>query len=205
MNRILLASLLALGAAAHAADPVDVTRDWQVLPVKAAEGADVAKVLPEKGDWKDGAALEKKIPLAEGAKAGNNLAGEFNAWYRRSVEIPKEWLAGSVRFEQALNYCDLVVFVNGRKAGVAFHPDGAVELAPFLRAGRNEIKVFATNRSFGTGEKKLTVHVAIHAAKDRTVDLAATVSENAGGPAVKSGERKGVKVTEEAELHFSQR
>ena len=239
MKRILIAAALAALAAApaYAADPIDITKDWQAMPVRAAENADVSKVLPEKGDWKDGAALEKKIPLAEGAKAGNNLQGEFNAWYRRSVEIPKEWLAGSVRFEQSLNYCDLVVFVNGKKAGVAFHPDGAVELAPFLRAGKNEIKVFATNRSFGTGEKriayqgrdeallnaphfsgparlvprsaafvedvyaepswrekKLTVHVSIHAAKDRTVDLAATVSEKAGGPAVKSAERKGVKV-----------
>jgi len=235
-TRILFVALL-VPAVALAAEPLDITKDWQAMPVRAAENADVSKVLPEKGDWKDGAALEKKIPLAEGAKAGNNLQGEFNAWYRRSVEIPKEWLAGSVRFEQQLNYCDLVVFVNGKKAGVAFHPDGAVELAPFLRAGKNEIKVFATNRSFGTGEKriayqgrdeallnaphfsgparlvprsaafvedvyaepswrekKLTVHVSIHAAKDRTVDLAATVSEKAGGPAVKSAERKGVKV-----------
>ena len=235
-TRILFAALL-VPAVALAAEPLDVTKDWQALPVKAPDKADVAKVLPEKGAWTDGAALSGKIPLAEGAKGGNNLQGEFNAWYRRSVEIPKEWFAGSVRFEQQLNYCDLVVFVNGKKAGVAFHPDGAVELAPFLRAGKNEIKVFATNRSFGTGEKriayqgrdeallnaphfsgparlvprsaafvedvyaepswrekKLTVHVSIHAAKDRTVDLAATVSEKAGGPAVKSAERKGVKV-----------
>ena len=246
MKRILLASLLALGAAALAAEPMDVTKDWQAMPVRAAANADVAKALPENGAWTDGAALAGRIPLAEGAKAGNNLDGEFNAWYRRSVEVPKEWLAGSVRFEQALNYCDLVVFANGRKAGVAFHPDGAVELAPFLRAGKNEIKVFATNRGFGTGErgivyhgrdeallnaahfvgparlvprsaafvedvyaepswreKKLTLHVSIHAAKDRTVDLAAEISDDAGrdpatkklrdGKVVKTTELKGVK------------
>ena len=232
MKRILLS--LFLSSAACAAETLDVTKDWQAMPVRAGEGADVAKVLPEKGAWTDGAALAGKIPLAEGAKNGNNLDGEFNAWYRREVEIPKEWLAGSVRFEQSLNYCDLVVFVNGKKAGVAFHPDGAVELAPFLRAGKNEIKVFATNRSFGTGEKKiayhgrdeallkaphfsgparlvarsaafvedvyaepswrekkLTLHVSIHASKDRTVDLAAEISD--GGKAVKTADRKGVK------------
>ena len=39
------------------------------------------------------------------------------------------------------------------KAGVALHPDGAVELAPFLDYGRpNEIRVFVTNRGYGTGE-----------------------------------------------------
>ena len=232
MKRILLSLFLA--SAACAAETLHITKDWRAMPVKAAANADVAKVLPEKGAWTDGAALAGKIPLAEGAKNGNNLDGEFNAWYRREVEIPKEWLAGSVRFEQSLNYCDLVVFVNGKKAGVAFHPDGAVELAPFLRAGKNEIKVFATNRSFGTGEKKiayhgrdeallkaphfsgparlvarsaafvedvyaepswrekkLTLHVSIHAAKDRTVDLAAEISD--GGKAVKTADRKGVK------------
>ena len=232
MKRILLSLFLA--SAACGAETLDITKDWRAMPVKAAANADVAKVLPEKGAWTDGAALAGKIPLAEGAKNGNNLDGEFNAWYRREVEIPKEWLAGSVRFEQSLNYCDLVVFVNGKKAGVAFHPDGAVELAPFLRAGKNEIKVFATNRSFGTGEKKiayhgrdeallkaphfsgparlvarsaafvedvyaepswrekkLTLHVSIHAAKDRTVDLAAEISD--GGKAVKTADRKGVK------------
>ena len=245
MKRILLSLFLA--SAACAAETLDITKDWRAMPVKAAANADVAKVLPEQGSWTDGAALAGKIPLVEGAKAGNNLDGEFNAWYRREVEIPKEWLAGSVRFEQPLNFCDLVVFVNGKKAGVAFHPDGAVELAPFLRAGRNEIKVFATNRSFGTGEKriayfgrdeailnaphfsgparlvarsaafvedvyaepswrekKLTLHVSIHAAKDRTVDLAAEISDDAGrdpatkklrdGTVVKTAAQKGVKV-----------
>ena len=235
MKHVLLSLLLA--SAACAAETLDITKDWRAMPVKAAANADVAKVLPEQGSWTDGAALAGKIPLAEGAKAGNNLDAEFNAWYRREVEIPKEWLAGSVRFEQRLNYCDLVVFANGRKAGVAFHPDGAVELAPLLRAGRNEIKVFATNRGFGTGErgivyhgrdegllnaphfsgparlvprsaafvedvyaepsvseKKLVLHVEIHAAKDATLDLAAAVADAPGGPAVKTGERKGVKV-----------
>ena len=232
MKRILLSLFLA--SAACGAETLDITKDWRAMPVKAAANADVAKVLPEKGAWTDGAALAGKIPLAEGAKNGNNLDGEFNAWYRREVEVPKEWLAGSVRFEQSLNYCDLVVFINGKKAGVAFHPDGAVELASFLRAGKNEIKVFATNRSFGTGEKKiayhgrdeallkaphfsgparlvarsaafvedvyaepswrekkLTLHVSIHASKDRTVDLAAEITD--GGKVVKTAERKGVK------------
>jgi hypothetical protein len=88
MKRILLSVLLA--SAACGAETLDVTKDWQAMPVRAAEGADVAKVLPEKGDWTDGAALAGKIPLTEGAKNGNNLDGEFNAWFRREVEIPKE-------------------------------------------------------------------------------------------------------------------
>ena len=150
---------LALAALSlHGANELNIVKDWQLMPVKEGPGAIVSKVLPENGEWKDGGALSGKVPLAEGAQGGNNLDGHFNAWYRRTVEIPKEWLAGSVRFEQRLNYMDLVVFVNGKKAGVAFHPAGSVELAPYLKAGQNEIKVFATNRSFGTGEKRIAYH-----------------------------------------------
>ena len=69
MKRILLSLLLA--SAACGAETLDITKDWRAMPVKAAANADVAKVLPEKGAWTDGAALAGKIPLAEGAKAGN--------------------------------------------------------------------------------------------------------------------------------------
>ena len=64
MKRFLLSLLLA--SAACGAETMDVTKDWQAMPARAGEGADVAKVLPEKGAWTDGAALAGKIPLAEG-------------------------------------------------------------------------------------------------------------------------------------------
>jgi hypothetical protein len=127
----------------NAASELDISRDWQVMPVKEGDGSAVEKVLPENGEWRDGGALSGKVPLADGAKGGNNLDGHFNAWYRRQVEMPKEWLGGSVRFEQRLNFMDLVVFVNGKKAGVAFHPAGSVELSPFLKAGENVVEVEA--------------------------------------------------------------
>ena len=134
------------------ADSINLKDGWSVLAVKAPDKADKAKCLSENGEWKPGQ-LRGKIPLAQGAKGGNSFEGDFNAWYKKSVDVPADWKGKSVRFEQQLNWCALVVFVNGKQAGVAHFPDGAVELSPFLKYGAsNEIKIFATNRGFGTGE-----------------------------------------------------
>ena len=53
MKHILLTLFLA--SAACGAETLDITKDWQAMPVRAAANADVAKALPENGAWKDGA------------------------------------------------------------------------------------------------------------------------------------------------------
>lgn len=153
MKQLIALSLSSLAPwGIHAAETVDITSAWQVMAVKAEAADKLEKVLPEKGEWKDGA-LQGKIPLATGAKGGNLIDGEYNAWYKKSVDIPAAWKGKSVRYEQDLNFCSAVVFVNGKEAGVAYFPDGTVELSPYLKFGvANEIKVFVTNRGYGTGE-----------------------------------------------------
>jgi beta-galactosidase len=129
--------------------------DWTIGPVAEPTGkVDVETCISEPSAWNEKkGALGGKIVQAKGAAQGNSKDGVYNCWYKKSVDVPADWKGRSVRFEADLNWCDLVVFVNGRKAGVAYDPDGSVELASFLTYGApNEIKVFATNRGWGTGE-----------------------------------------------------
>ena len=152
MKKLVITALAAMATFVLGAAETVKFGNWSVLPVKAKEGADIKKCLPEEGEWKAGG-LGGKIALAAGAKGGNLIDGDFNAWYKTTFDVPAGWKGKSVRWTQQLNFCALVIFVNGKEAGVAHFPDGDVELAPFLKYGApNEIKVFATNRGYGTGE-----------------------------------------------------
>ena len=151
--RGLAALAIACAYIAQAAPVAGLADNWSVMAVKAPDGARLDKVLPENGEWKDGQKLRGRIPQEPGARQGNNVQGEYNAWYRKTVDIPGDWKDKSVRLEQDLTFVNYVVFVNGKQAGVGTFPDGSVELAPFLKFGApNEIKIFATNRGYGTGE-----------------------------------------------------
>lgn len=159
MKRLMIASVLAALATlgASAAETVGLGKDWLACPVAEQEGADIAKCIPEGKDWQNGG--DKGVSLAgnvmqhKDAKKGNLFQGVFNCWYKKSLDVPAAWQGKSVRLEAKLAWITLVVHVNGQKAGVMYGPDGSFELAPFLKFGqKNEIKVFATNRGWGTGE-----------------------------------------------------
>ena len=158
MKRILLAVLFALVAAAPAQALVttNITDGWLKQPVATKGVADKSEVIAPKEEpdaWKEGGRLAGKPDRAKGEPGGNNEQAAYDCWFKRTLDVPAAWRGLSVRYEQQLNWCDAVVFVNGKKAGVAMHPDGAVELAPFLDFGKpNEIRVFVTNRGYGTGE-----------------------------------------------------
>ena len=146
-------TLAAAAGCALGAFAADFSSGWQVMPVDVNGATDLTKCLPESGEWTD-RAFSGGIPQAKNAKKGNLQTGEYNAWYRKTLAAPAAWKGRSVRLEFGLNMVDAVVFVNGKEAGKAFHPDGAVELAPFLKYGQdNEIKVFVGNCGFGTNEK----------------------------------------------------
>ena len=158
MRPFLLAFLLTLFAVAPAGalETLDVTDGWLVQPVRTKGVEDRSAAIPPDEApeaWQEGGRLAKKPPVAKGERTGDNEKAAYACWFKRTVDVPADWKGRSVRFEQQLNWCAAVVFVNGKKAGVALHPDGAVELAPFLDFGRpNEIRVFVTNRGYGTGE-----------------------------------------------------
>lgn len=158
MKRILLAAALAALAAAPAQALVttNITDGWLKQPVATKGVADKSEVIAPKEEpdaWKEGGRLAGKPDRAKGEPGGNNEQAAYACWFKRTLDVPAAWRGRSVRYEQQLNWCDAVVFVNGKKAGVALHPDGAVELAPFLNFGKpNEIRIFVTNRGYGTGE-----------------------------------------------------
>lgn len=147
-------TLVAIGLfGSIAARSQDFSGAWMVMPVSVNGATDLTKCLPENGEWTMGA-FAGKIPQTKDAKKGNLQTGEYNAWYKRTLTVPKEWEGKSVRLEFGLHLADAVVFVNGREVGKAFHPDGAVELADALKYGAdNEIKIFVGNCGFGTNEK----------------------------------------------------
>ena len=146
---------VALVASLVFAGGTDFSADWSVGPVAEPQGEiDVGKCLPAPSSWGDKpGSLSGKIVQHSGAAKGNSQGGVYNCWYRKSVDVPADWKGKSVRFECPLAWCALVITVNGKQAGVAYAPDASVELAPLLKYGqKNEIRVFATNRGWGTGE-----------------------------------------------------
>jgi len=142
-----------------AAPAKDITKDWLVQPVAVPKGWTLEKEIPyadKAGAWTN-LDFAGSIPLMPGVTKAEPWTTPYNAWYRKDVEIPADWKGRSVRLERMVWWCDLSVFVNGKKAGVLYHPEGAVELAPFLKCGeKNRIEIFATNGGFGTGEGPVT-------------------------------------------------
>ncbi len=69
----------------------------------------------------------------------------YGVWYRRTVDIPQEALAGRVflHFGAVDHRC--TVYVNGQEAGghVGGYVSFRVEITPWLRAGTNTLTVFA--------------------------------------------------------------
>ena len=137
----------------------DITKDWLVQPVAVPKGWTLEREIPyaEGADrWTKGD-FAGSIPLPPDVKPAEPWTTPYNAWYRKEVFIPADWKGQSVRLERMVWWCDLSVFVNGKKAGVMYHPDGAVELAPLITFGAtNRLEIFATNGGYGTGEGPVT-------------------------------------------------
>ena len=156
-NVILLCACAALPAFAAPSEKgaAPLWKGWLVQPVAIPANQPLDRVVPfDKSDakWKPGD-FEKNPPQAEGAKKGNRIEGDYACWYRKGVFVPAEAKGRSVTLDFGLLGADAVVFVNGRRAGVAPHPDGWVEISPFAEFGRtNRVEVFVTNRGFGTGD-----------------------------------------------------
>lgn len=159
MKKLLGILLLAVtGLVSASAETIDLTSGWLVQPVSTKNQNDKSVCIPASDDpaaWKEGGELKRKPPQAKGERGGNNAQAAYNCWYRRDLDVPAAWKGRSVTLELQLNYCDVVVFVNGKQADVMFHPDGVAELAPHLTYGKpNRLELFVTNQCRGTGEKE---------------------------------------------------
>ena len=145
--------LTATVGCAFGALAASLTGGWQAMPVEINGATDLTKCLPESGEWKPGN-FGGVAPQAPKAKKGNLLGGEYNCWFKTAIDVPAEDKGKSVYLQFGLNFVHAVVFVNGKEAGVAYCPDGGVEISPFLNyGGKNELKIFISNCGFGTGEK----------------------------------------------------
>ena len=95
------------------------------------------------------------MPLAtvrKGGEPANAYNDTYACWYKKSVDVPADWKGSLVTLEQEIGGIELVVFVNGKRAGVMLAPQGFVDVSSVLEYGQtNEIRLFATNKGLGTG------------------------------------------------------
>lgn len=100
-------------------------------------------------------ALSGLVPLVgvhKGAEPADAYNDTYACWYKKTVNVPADWKGSLVTLEQEIGGIDVVVFVNGKKAGVMLAPTGFVDVSSVLDYGsENEIRLFATNRGLGTG------------------------------------------------------
>lgn len=106
--------------------------------------------------------LSELVPLAaphKGATPADAYNDSYNCWFRRTVDVPADWKGSLVTLEQEIGGIDIVVFVNGKKAGVMLAPVGFVDLSDALAYGKsNEIRLFATNKGIGSGTGGVFYH-----------------------------------------------
>ena len=99
--------------------------------------------------------LSGLVPLAtvrKGREPANAYNDTYACWYKKSVDVPADWKGSLVTLEQEIGGIELVVFVNGKRAGVMLAPQGFVDVSSVLEYGQtNEIRLFATNKGLGTG------------------------------------------------------
>ena len=131
----------------HLPEPLDLSRGWQLT----FDGATKAISMDTLRSWTDlegrqyfsGRATYRKTidPPAGFLQAG--VRAELN--FGEGTPLPVQanahfqaWLDGPVR-EAA------EVYVNGKRVGIVWHPPYELDVAPFLRAGENELRIVVGN------------------------------------------------------------
>ncbi len=103
------------------------------------------------GSWAEGSGIRPIGPEIWEVEDWLNPARSLVAWYRREVEIPREWRGRRILLCADNVVREAEVFVNGRKAGALSWPDGRVDITALVRpGGRAELalKVSALPVSF---------------------------------------------------------
>jgi hypothetical protein len=108
-------------------------------------GKEIADALaPEKPIAFDKTAEKIKVPYCpESVLSGVQRNQEINMWYRRSVEIPRDWKDKQViiHFDAVAHHATL--FVNGHKAGMheGSYDAFSFDITPYLTKGKNTLVV----------------------------------------------------------------
>ena len=71
-------------------------------------------------------------------------------WFRATMKVPADWAGRTLNFELAdITGCDVVVFANGRRAGVIYRPKGKVDVTKFVKAGAdNEFMMLVSSQGY---------------------------------------------------------
>lgn len=142
---LLAAALTSLAVMSAKGDVLSLSNTvWRAQ--KTTPEAILANETPAEGKW-----TERK-QFVHGWKADTE-------WRETSVLIPASWRGKRVQFMMPpfLSACDLVVYLNGKRAGDVLRPYGDVEAAAFLRYGEtNTIRILVTPTGEGTRRGKAT-------------------------------------------------
>ncbi len=131
------ASLYTVQIAKPAPQPVQVTLRIEPIPGCYA-GAALAE--PIELDCRPG-----RINLGDWSQIDGLLSYSGGAWYRQSVELGQEQLAGSVILDLGEVISSAEVHVNGHLAGVRAAPAWQFDLTPWIVAGHNRIEILVFN------------------------------------------------------------
>ena len=149
-KQILTAAVILLGtSSALFAAPREIMAMNKIWQAKVAESAE----LPSETGWavfRGGRDLTGIDYRNVNPKPPKPLKEYSSAWYRQKLTIPASWKGSTVRFHVPIQYSDMIVYVNGKKAGEIFKPAGALEIGPFLKyGGENTILLFQTKNFTG--------------------------------------------------------
>ena len=153
-TRILLLNLILFFCGGIFADGIRET----VLLTQAWDAQTAAGIEdpPKSHLWGSSAKPEqgiRRIVQPEQAGGKGNPKSK-SAWFRQFPEIPAEWKGRTVLFSVPLVQGDLVVFLNGKKAGEILRPTGTLNLSDKLEYGRkNELLLFLTGNGSGISRK----------------------------------------------------
>ena len=144
----LLASLSLAVTSVTAEDDI-VARDWDLLPVRSAEGVafpDASAVWGKwhfwNGQWWARHLLqpEAKGPSWDPPKSGfveSKWRDYRGAWLRADRTIPRDWQGGRVRLVQdGIRGCKVKLFVNRKEVAVLESPAGECDLSQALKYGQ---------------------------------------------------------------------
>lgn len=129
-----------------ARETISINGLWQFAPVLGGE----AKEPPPQGDewgwfkvpgiWPAGrgrSAVQKMLQ-PDGAPSSRNLAALEQAWYRRTIRVPREWTGRRVLLDFTMLQTHARVLVDGKLAGEARFPGGRLEITRLVKPGEEQ-------------------------------------------------------------------
>ena len=134
-------------------------QDWRGQPVMTSLAE------PDSNAWRKASCVEYARQMGFDRRRGLERIGEQDVgkfagvWKEREVFVPADWKDGFVRFvQEGMNEEDLLLWVNGQKAGEILRPAGEIDVSPWIRAGEtNVLRVYLTHSGLETSRGKTDI------------------------------------------------